>query len=56
MLPVALLVGAIFMIWADVIARVCVAPEEMPVGVITAICGAPFFLAMLRKSRYNFGK
>ena len=53
MLPIALL---IVMIWADVIARVCVAPEELPVGVITAICGAPFFLAMLRKSRYSFGK
>ncbi|MDO4866044.1 MAG: iron ABC transporter permease [Clostridia bacterium] len=56
MLPIALLIGTIFMIWADVIARVCVAPEELPVGVITAICGAPFFLAMLRKSRYSFGK
>lgn len=56
MLPITLLVGSAFMIWADVIARVCVAPEELPVGVVTAICGAPFFLAILRKSRYDFGK
>lgn len=56
MLPVALLSGAIFMIWADVIARVCVRPEELPVGVVTALVGAPFFLTMLRKSRYDFGK
>lgn len=56
MLPVTLLFGAAFMIWADVIARVCVAPEELPVGVVTALCGAPFFLAILRKSRYDFGK
>ncbi|MCI9068582.1 MAG: iron ABC transporter permease [Lachnospiraceae bacterium] len=56
MLPAALLAGAGFMIWADVIARVSVAPEELPVGVVTAIAGAPFFLMMLRKSRYEFGK
>ncbi|MDO4299527.1 MAG: iron ABC transporter permease [Lachnospiraceae bacterium] len=56
MLPVALLGGASFMIWADVIARVCVAPEELPVGVVTALAGAPFFLMMLRRSRYDFGK
>lgn len=56
MLPVALLFGAAFMIWADVIARVCVVPEELPVGVVTALCGAPFFIAILRKSRYDFGK
>lgn len=56
MLPVALLIGAGFMIWADVIARVCVAPEELPVGVVTSFVGAPFFLMMLRRSRYEFGK
>lgn len=56
MLPVALLGGASFMIWTDVIARICVAPEEIPVGVVTALAGAPFFLVMLRKSRYDFGK
>lgn len=56
MLPVALLGGASFMIWTDVIARICVAPEELPVGVVTALAGAPFFLMMLRKSRYDFGK
>lgn len=56
MIPLTVLLGGIFLIWADVIARVCAAPEELPVGVITAIAGAPFFLAMLRKSSYSFGK
>ncbi len=56
LIPVSVFLGAIFMIWCDVIARVCVAPEELPVGVITAIVGAPVFLIMLKRSRYAFGK
>lgn len=56
LVPLSLLLGASYMIWADVIARVCVAPEEIPVGVITALAGVPFFLVMLKKSRYDFGR
>lgn len=55
LIPLSALLGGIFMIWADVIARVSVAPEELAVGVVTALAGAPFFLFMLRKSRYSFG-
>lgn len=56
LLPVALLLGSIFMIWADVMSRVVIAPEELPVGVVTAMVGAPFFIVMLKRSKYNFGK
>ncbi len=56
LLPVALLIGAIFMIWADVLSRTIIAPEELPVGIITAMVGAPFFIVMLRKNKYSFGK
>lgn len=56
LIPFCLLVGAIYMIWADVLARVMVSPKELPVGVVTALCGAPVFLMMLRKSRYAFGR
>lgn len=48
LLPVAALGGAIFLIWADIGARRLFAPEELPIGVITALCGAPFFLWLLR--------
>ncbi|MDQ3250336.1 MAG: iron ABC transporter permease [Chloroflexota bacterium] len=46
-LPVALLVGSIFLVWVDVIARTAFAPTELPVGVITALLGGPFFLWLL---------
>jgi iron complex transport system permease protein len=41
--------GAVFLILADVIARTVVAPSEVPIGVITAMVGAPFFLYLLRR-------
>ncbi|NEO33284.1 MAG: iron ABC transporter permease [Symploca sp. SIO3C6] len=47
-LPMSILMGAIFLIWADVLARVILAPEELPIGIITAICGAPFFIWLMR--------
>ncbi|HIC84858.1 MAG TPA: iron ABC transporter permease [Desulfobacterales bacterium] len=49
LLPVAGLGGAIFLIWADTLARTVVQPSEIPVGVITAALGAPFFIYLLRK-------
>ncbi|MEM3086974.1 MAG: iron ABC transporter permease [Halobacteria archaeon] len=54
-LPVGALLGASFMVWGDLLARTIVAPQEMPIGVITAFLGAPFFLLLLRRSVYSFG-
>jgi iron complex transport system permease protein len=51
LVPSATLTGAIFLIWADSIARTIIAPTELPVGIITALCGGPFFLYLLRRSR-----
>ena len=51
LLPLSVLTGAIFLILADLIARTALAPTEIPIGVITAICGAPFFLYLLRRKR-----
>ncbi len=48
LLPVTALAGAIFLVWADVLARVIVAPEELPIGIVTAFAGAPFFLWLMR--------
>lgn len=51
LLPVSALGGGIFLIWADLVARVAAAPVELPVGVVTAFLGAPFFLYLLRKRK-----
>jgi len=55
LLPVASLGGAIFLIAADTLARTVVSPNELPVGVITAFMGAPFFIYLLktRGSRWS---
>lgn len=49
LLPLSALIGAIFMIGADIVSRTLMPPTEIPIGIITAICGAPFFLYLLRK-------
>jgi iron complex transport system permease protein len=51
LLPASAVVGAIFLIWADVAARTVMAPQEIPVGIITAFVGAPFFIYLLRKKK-----
>ncbi len=51
LLPLSVLAGAIFLIAADLLARTIAAPEEIPIGVITALCGAPFFLYLLRRKK-----
>ncbi|MFB7929531.1 FecCD family ABC transporter permease [Streptomyces sp. NPDC056039] len=48
-LPTAALGGAVFLVWADVAARTIAAPMEVPVGVLTALCGGPFFLWLMRR-------
>lgn len=47
LLPSSALVGGIFLIWADTLARTMIAPTELPVGIITALFGAPFFVYLL---------
>lgn len=47
--PAAALMGAIFLIWADLIARTLLAPQEIPIGIITALVGAPFLLVLVRR-------
>jgi iron complex transport system permease protein len=49
--PLSILLGGAFLVFADIIARTAVAPAEIPIGVITALFGAPFFAMVLRTSR-----
>ena len=47
LLPASFLAGGIFLSWADTLARTLLAPAELPVGIVTAFFGAPFFLLLL---------
>ena len=50
-LPFSALFGAIFLIWADIAARVVMAPEDMPIGVVTGLIGGVFFVGLLARRR-----
>ncbi|WP_181608925.1 FecCD family ABC transporter permease [Nonomuraea soli] len=50
-LPMSLIVGAAFLVVADLFARTVMAPAELPIGVVTMFVGAPFFVAVLRTTR-----
>lgn len=47
--PVAALIGAVFLVWADVCARIVFAPRELPLGIVTAVVGAPLLIILVRR-------
>lgn len=49
LLPLAFLIGCVFLVWMDVAARLVMAPQELPIGIFTAFCGGPFFIWLLRR-------
>lgn len=51
LLPASALIGGMFIIFADTIARTIISPIEIPVGIITALCGGPFFIYLLKSSK-----
>jgi iron complex transport system permease protein len=55
LLPAAFLGGAAFLVLADLVSRLAMAPGELPVGVVTALIGGPFFLYLLRTHRGGHG-
>jgi iron complex transport system permease protein len=54
LVPASALAGAIFLILADLLARVIIAPAVLPVGIFTALVGAPFFLFLLRHNKRTY--
>jgi len=54
-LPAGVLFGASFMVLGDLLARTIVAPQEMPIGVITAFIGAPTLIVLIRRRPYLYG-
>ncbi|HXL04041.1 MAG: iron chelate uptake ABC transporter family permease subunit [Firmicutes bacterium] len=53
LLPASVIAGGIFLVSADTVARTLIAPSEIPVGVITALVGAPFFFYVLRRRKMS---
>lgn len=54
LIPASALAGAIFVVLADLLARTVAAPTELPLGVVTALLGGPFFLSLLRKAGQHY--
>lgn len=55
LVPVSILTGGLFMVLCDLISRTIVSQAELPIGIITALIGAPIFIYMIVKKEYNFG-
>lgn len=55
LIPVSALLGAIFLVWADVLCRVILPGNELPIGVLTALVGAPVFVYLMARKKYGFG-
>lgn len=54
-IPVAALGGGVFLLWVDVLARLAVRPQEIPLGVVTGVVGAPLFLLLMGRGAYSYG-
>ncbi len=54
LLPASFLCGAIFLVIADLLARTLLSPQEIPLGVVTALFGAPFFIFLLRRAKKEY--
>jgi iron complex transport system permease protein len=54
LLPITVLTGASFLVLSDTLARTILAPSELPVGILMAFVGGPFFLYMLRRTRQGY--
>lgn len=55
LIPLCALVGAIFMIWADVLCRIILENSELPIGILVSMIGAPCFIYLMLKRSYGFG-
>lgn len=55
LIPLSAVLGAIFIIWADVLARVIIPGSEMPIGILVSLVGAPVFIYMMVRKSYGFG-
>ena len=50
-IPISGIIGALLLIWADIVARTIMPPEDMPIGIVTGLVGGIFFVWILRKNK-----
>lgn len=55
LIPLCALTGAVYLVWMDVLCRVAIPGAELPVGILTAMAGAPCFVYLLARRKYSFG-
>ena len=55
LIPLSALLGALFLLWADVLCRTLIDRAELPIGVLTSMIGAPVFIYLMVKRKYGFG-
>lgn len=55
LIPISALLGAIFLLWSDVLCRVILPGKEIPIGVLTSLVGAPVFIYLIARKKYGFG-
>ena len=55
LIPVSALLGAILLVWADVLCRVVIPKNELPIGILISMIGAPCFIYLMAKKSYGFG-
>ncbi|WP_297637734.1 iron ABC transporter permease [uncultured Clostridium sp.] len=55
-LKITILLGGIFLIWADIFSRIILSNAELPIGILTSLIGAPFFLYVMIKKSYSFSE
>ena len=55
LIPLCALLGALFLLWADVLCRVLLERTELPIGILTSLVGAPVFIYLMARKKYGFG-
>ena len=55
LVPLSALTGSIFLVWMDVLCRIAIKGAEMPIGILTAMVGAPCFVYLMARRKYSFG-
>lgn len=55
LIPIACLTGSIFLVWSDLLSRVVIPNNELPIGILISMIGAPFFVYMMIRRTYGFG-
>lgn len=53
LLPLSMLMGAVILLFADIVCRFIIAPSELPIGIITSVLGAPVFMLLLRRKKHG---